>query len=91
MAELSEEHKAIFRDAAARRKAKQIESGLIRMFAEIHQVEGFNEIWETWIERWGKSLSMDHLIRAMCVEEASHQNDLRHAKAYRRQRRANRK
>lgn len=41
------------------------------------QREGFKEVWETWVERWGKVKAADALIIAMCEAEARNQDLIR--------------
>lgn len=67
---LSEDEKQFFQRAAARRKENGIKQKLIRMFAEESQVVAFNELYESWVIRWGKIGALDHLIRVMSVVEA---------------------
>jgi hypothetical protein len=40
------------------------------------QREGFKELWNTWIERWGRVQAADAVLMAMAEYEASYQ-DLR--------------
>jgi hypothetical protein len=77
MAELSESEKATFKAATERRKAAGIKLGRITLLAEKSQVEGFNELWDSWVARWGKNLAVDHLIRIMGQVEARLQDKKR--------------
>ena len=38
------------------------------------QREGFKELWDTWIERWGRVRAADALLIAMCEYEAKYQD-----------------
>jgi len=67
---LSDEDKATFKRATERRKENGIRLKRITMFADTSQVEGFNELWDSWTIRWGKSRAMDELIRIMSIVEA---------------------
>lgn len=38
------------------------------------QRDGFKELWETWIARWGRVKAADALLAAMCDAEARYQD-----------------
>jgi len=42
----------------------------ISFMARESQVTAFSELWESWVERWGKYDSVDHLIRMMATVES---------------------
>lgn len=83
MNEQSEEAKAFWKDATARRKANGIRLGRLCVYVEKEQVDGFNELYQTWIKRWGKSQATDAVIAAMCEYESKYQ-DLKELVAKRR-------
>ena len=76
MTELSEAEKSYWKGATERRKANAIRLGRLCVYVEKEQVDGFLELYQTWIKRWGKSKATDALIAAMCEYEAKYQ-DLR--------------
>jgi hypothetical protein len=67
---LSDAEKQTFQRAAARRRDNGVRLKLLRMFVEESQAVAFNEVWESWLLRWGKVGAMDRLIRLMCTVEA---------------------
>jgi len=70
MTEYTEEEKKIFLDATNRRKAAGIRLKRIALMADASQVEGFNILYDSWVERWGKRRALDELIRIMSIVEA---------------------
>jgi len=70
MSELSDSEKAVYRAATERRKANGIRLKRFTILAEETQVEALNEVFESWIVRWGKNLAIDHLIVIMAQIEA---------------------
>lgn len=74
--EQTEEAKAFWKEATARRRANGIRLGKLSVMVEKEQVESFLELYQTWITRWGKSKATDALIAAMADFEARYQ-DLR--------------
>jgi len=70
MSELTSEEKAAFKSATERRRANGIRLKRITLCAEASQVQGFNEIWEVWVERYGKNSAVDVLLRLMSTVEA---------------------
>lgn len=59
-----------FRDLAARRTERGIRLKRICFMAEASQVEAFNILWESWVERWGKTKAVDHLLVLVARAEA---------------------
>lgn len=76
MSEQSEAEKSYWKGATERRKQNGIRLGKLSVMVEKEQVEGFLELYQTWIQRWGKSKATDALIAAMADFEARYQ-DLR--------------
>jgi len=76
VAEQSEEEKQYWKVATERRKANAMRLGRLCVYVEKEQVDGFNELYQTWIERWGKSQATDAVIAAIAEYEAKYQ-DLR--------------
>jgi len=70
MSELSEDEKKVFLAATERRKAAGIRLKRIVLQADAHQVEDFNILWESFVERWGKREALNHLILIMARVEA---------------------
>jgi hypothetical protein len=64
--ELSDQDKDVFRRAAERRKAAGVILKRFAIMADASQVEAINEIWESFVLRWGKEKAVDVLLRAMC-------------------------
>jgi len=76
MSEQSEEEKQYWKAATERRKASGIKLGRLCVYVEKEQVDGFNELYQTWIKRWGKTQATDAVIAAIAEYEAKYQ-DLR--------------
>jgi hypothetical protein len=72
--QLTDAEKQVFLDATNRRKAAGIRLKRISIMASTDQVEAFNELWSSWVERWGKNTAVDHLIRMMAHIEAKVRN-----------------
>ncbi len=70
MDSLSEEEKATFKRATERRRENGIRLKRITLLAQPSQVEGFTELFDSWVIRWGKSRALDELIRIMSIVEA---------------------
>ena len=58
-----------FRDASARRRANGIRLRRITLLAEESQVEAFNILWESYVERFGKNKAVDVLLKLMSEVE----------------------
>jgi len=71
---LSDEEKALFQAHTERRRERCIRLRKVSFFAEQHQVEGFFEIFDTWVERWGKEGASDMTVSAMCAAEARYRD-----------------
>jgi hypothetical protein len=67
---LSDAEKRTFLDATNRRKAAGIKLGRISFMATKEQVESFNELFNAWVERWGKNKAVDVLLSMMSGIEA---------------------
>jgi len=67
---LTDEQKRTFREAGERRLANGIRLKQVRFMADANQVQSFNAIWESWLDRWGKQAAVDHLIRLMGTVES---------------------
>lgn len=76
MHEPSEQEKEYWKGATERRKANAIRLGRLCVYVEKEQVDGFLELYQSWIKRWGKSQATDALIAGMAEYEAKYQ-DLR--------------
>ena len=63
--QLSEEQKQLFKDMAARRKAKGIQLGRWSIMVEKSALETIHEFWESWVRVFGKEKAVDNLIEAM--------------------------
>jgi len=68
--ELSDAEKLTFKNATARRREAGIRLGRISFMATTEQVQSFNELWDSWVERWGKNKAVDILLSAMSGIEA---------------------
>jgi len=60
--DLSAEEKQTFLAATNRRKEAGIKLGRISFMATKEQVESFNELLNSWVERWGKNKAVDALL-----------------------------
>ena len=67
---LSDAEKATFKRATERRRENGIRLKQLRIDCEAKQVEAFNIIWSSWVEKFGKTRSMDGLIRLMSTANA---------------------
>lgn len=76
MSDLSDAEKTYWKSATERRKANAIRLGRLCVYVEQEQVDGFNELYQTWIKRWNKTQATDAVIAAMAEYEAKYQ-DLR--------------
>lgn len=76
MSDLSEREKEYWKGATERRKANAVRLGRLCVYVEKEQVDGFNELYQTWIKRWNKTQATDAVIAAMAEYEAKYQ-DLR--------------
>lgn len=65
---------AMFKANAARRVANGLKNGMLTVRADQSQIVAFNELWETWMDRWGKEKAMDAVIASMCDSEARYQD-----------------
>jgi hypothetical protein len=74
MSNLSDSEKATFLAATERRRAAGIRLKRVCFMADEAQVEAFNIVWESWIERWGKTQAVDHLILLICRAEARYRD-----------------
>ena len=68
--DLSAEEKQTFLAATNRRKEAGIKLGRISFMATKEQVESFNELLNSWVERWGKNKAVDVLLSMMSGIEA---------------------
>ena len=68
--QFTDAEKAVFLAATDRRKAAGIRLKRIALMADAGQVEAFNILWSSWVERWGKMRALDELIRIMSIVEA---------------------
>ena len=62
MDSLSAQDKATFQRATQRRKENGIRLKRFTVQAEQSQVEALNILLDAWVERYGKTLALDHLI-----------------------------
>lgn len=70
----------------AQEPTKLDESKFIRHYMHAStQREGFKELWNEWIKRWGRIQAADALLAAMCDFEA-HYQDMKRLVAERRRR-----
>jgi hypothetical protein len=67
---LTDEEKATFRAAGERRKAAAIRLKRFAVMCDANQAESLNVLWESWVERFGKQLAVDHLIKMWSHAEA---------------------
>jgi len=67
---LSAEEKQIFKSATERRREAGIRLGRISFMATKEQVESFNELFDSWVSRWGKNKAVDVLLSMMSGIEA---------------------
>jgi len=67
---LSAEDKQIFKSATERRREAGIRLGRISFMATKEQVESFNELFDSWVSRWGKNKAVDVLLSMMSGIEA---------------------
>jgi hypothetical protein len=86
MSELSEEEKLTFKRATERRRAAGVRLKRFAVMCDASQVEALNELWDSWTERLGKTVAVDHLINLMAHSEARMQDQAeqkrrKHAKA----------
>ena len=79
MSELTSEEKAAFKSATERRRANGIRLKRFGVMADESQVSALNELWESWVIRWGKQRAVDNLIQVMATVEAR-QRDKEHAR-----------
>jgi hypothetical protein len=70
MSEVSDAEKAVFLRATERRRQNGIKLKQIRMNVEQSQAEGFYELFEPWVQRYGKVGAMDLVIVCMSAGEA---------------------
>ena len=70
MSELSDAEKQVFLSATLRRRANGIRLKRITLLAEESQVEAFNILWESYVERFGKVKAVDVLLKLMAEVEA---------------------
>jgi hypothetical protein len=67
---LSDEEKATFQRAAARRKAAGIRLGRFVICCDTNQVESLNVLLDSWVGQFGKQKAIDHLIKLWSAAEA---------------------
>lgn len=67
---LSPEEKAMFARATQRRKENGVRLKRIFLQAEESQVAAFYELYNCWVERWGKTRALDEIIRFMAIVES---------------------
>jgi hypothetical protein len=70
VSEISEEEKAIFRAAAARRTANSIRLKRVVFSCDENQAESLSVLLDAWVTRFGKQAAIDHLIRMWGHAEA---------------------
>jgi len=59
----------IYKAATERRKERGIKLKRISLMAEVSQVEAFHELFEVWVERYGKTGAVDVLLKLMAEVE----------------------
>ena len=77
MSEINEQEKELYRLAAARRRENGIKLRQVHMFVLESQAEGFYEVFETWVQRYGKTGAMDLLILCLSRAETRIQDGIR--------------
>jgi hypothetical protein len=77
--EFTPEQKETFKDASKRRRDRGIRLKQFAVRAEESQVIALSELYEAWLERWGKEDAIDRLIRMWAHAEARIR-DQEHAK-----------
>jgi hypothetical protein len=78
-----ETRKAVYKNGFEQRRLGWEKRKKVSFMADESQVDGFAEVFEHWIARWGKSKAVDCLIAAICDAESRYQ-DLRELVAERR-------
>jgi hypothetical protein len=85
---LSEAEKNTYKAHAQWRRERGIRLKKIGFMAESTQVEGFFDIFETWVARWGKIDAVDQVLSSMCAAEARYQDYLEAKRAARKKKRS---
>lgn len=65
MQELTKEQKEIYRQNSERRKARGLVDGFLKLKLEVSAIDGFSELWDSWVAVLGKEAATDNLIEAM--------------------------
>jgi hypothetical protein len=70
MSKISEQEKLLYRAATERRRAAGIRLKRFAVLADANQVESLNQLWDSWVERFGKQGAVDRLLGMWSHAEA---------------------